>query len=206
MKNILIFDWSGVISDDRQPVYEANMLLLEKYGKKRVSFEDWLINTRQSVVELLGSYGVKTKPEKALSEYKETFDRVRKSDIHPTIYPDARKVIRKLSHNGSKLFVISVHPAQNLEEEAKEYEVYHFFDEFIGSVRDKVTGIQNVLENFKANSDTYYIGDTIYDIQVARQAGIKSVAVTNGYHVKERLKKENPDIIVESLTELLKYF
>ena len=43
-----IFDHSGVLSDDRNPVYAANMILLERHGKSRVSMDAWLAATKAS--------------------------------------------------------------------------------------------------------------------------------------------------------------
>ena len=37
--NLFIFDWSGVISDDRKPVYEANTRLLRERGLKILTFD-----------------------------------------------------------------------------------------------------------------------------------------------------------------------
>ncbi len=202
---IVIFDWSGVISDDRPPVYEANMMLLKKYGKKRITFKEWLPNTKLSVIEYLQSHNINADPAIILKEYKRAFDKVRKSGIHPHIYEDAVSVIKKLSNNGTRLFVISTHPAQNLKEEAKEYGIYKFFDNFIGTVRDKAETITDILEKIEKLKQVFYVGDTIYDIQAAKKAKVKSVAITNGYHIRKRLLKEKPDIVVESLTELLEY-
>jgi beta-phosphoglucomutase-like phosphatase (HAD superfamily) len=36
---LYIFDWSGTLSDDRRPVYEANMRVLVAYGKQRMTFQ-----------------------------------------------------------------------------------------------------------------------------------------------------------------------
>ena len=50
-------------------------------------------------------------------------------------------------------------------------------------------------------SNAIYLGDTIYDIRAAKKAGVHSVGVATGYHVRERLVNENPDFVVDSLTE-----
>lgn len=65
----------------------------------------------------------------------------------------------------------------------------------------------DIVHNWKISKyAVYYIGDTIYDIQAAKKANVFSIAITAGYHLKERLQKENPDLIVESLKELAEYF
>lgn len=205
MNKIVIFDWSGVISDDRPSVYEANMMLLKKYGKKRITFKEWLPNTKLNVVEYLMSHDIDVESATILKEYKKAFDKVRRIGINPKVYPDVVSVVRKLSHDGVRLFVVSTHPAQNLEKEAKEYGVYKFFDNFIGSVQNKAETIMSILGKIEKPKRVFYVGDTIYDIQAAKKAKVKSVAITTGYHIKKRLKKEKPDIMIDSLMELLRY-
>ncbi len=46
------------------------------------------------------------------------------------------------------------------------------------------------------------IGDTVSDIRYAKQAGTQSIAVTWGWQSLDRLVKENPDFIVNSVQEL----
>lgn len=207
MINRIIFDWSGVISDDRLPVYESNMRLLEKYGKSRVSFSQWLPRTKFSVVELLESFGIYGNTQGIIEEYRNTLNAVRKEGIHPRVYPDAKQSLEKLVRNGTRLAVVSSHPEKNLREEAREYGLSDFFERFLGSSRDKTLSILDILSGWNINNqNASYIGDTIYDIQAAKKANVFSIGITTGYHMKNRLLKEKPDLIVNSLKELLAHF
>lgn len=203
MINRIIFDWSGVISDDRLPVYESNMRLLEKYGKPRIGFSQWLPRTKFSVVELLESFGIYGNPQEVLEEYRNTLNAVRKEGIHPRVYSDAKLSLKNLVKKGVRLAVVSSHPEKSLKEEAKEYELADFFEKFIGSSRDKTLGILDVLKGWNVNSkNVSYIGDAIYDIQAAKKANVFSIGITTGYHSKDRLLKEKPDLIVDCLKDL----
>jgi phosphoglycolate phosphatase len=51
---------------------------------------------------------------------------------------------------------------------------------------------------------TFYVGDTVGDIKEARLAGVKTVAVTWGWHNKERLEMASPDYVIETPDDLLK--
>ncbi len=51
-------------------------------------------------------------------------------------------------------------------------------------------------------SDTVYIGDSPFDLQAARAAGIDSIAVTWGAFDVETLKAESPTAVVHSAAEL----
>ena len=53
-------------------------------------------------------------------------------------------------------------------------------------------------------SDAVYVGDSPFDVQAAKAAGTGSVAVTWGrIHSRERLEREGPDAVVDTVEELL---
>lgn len=200
--NVVITDWSGVISDDRKVVYEADMRVLEAHGKKRVGFGEWLSNSTPTEVELFFNYGVLGDPAALHQEYSSALARIKKEGMHPLAYPDAKKVMQNLMSRGKRLVVISSHPGDHLLEEAAAYKVKEYVAKFVGDVRDKAREIQQLrLEENTELSKMVYIGDTIYDIQAANKAGVHSVGITTGYHMRERLLGGSPEFIVDSLTE-----
>jgi len=81
-----------------------------------------------------------------------------------------------------------------------------FFDEILGSdfMFSKVEKIRHITERSGMQGNgTFYIGDTVGDILEAKQAGVKTVAVTWGWHTKEQLSVANPDSLIDSPEELL---
>jgi pyrophosphatase PpaX len=53
-------------------------------------------------------------------------------------------------------------------------------------------------------ANAVYVGDSPFDVQAAKAAGMGSIAATWGrIHSRERLEREEPDAIVESVEELL---
>jgi len=50
--------------------------------------------------------------------------------------------------------------------------------------------------------NVYVIGDTPLDIIAARPHGVRTVAVATGYHDKESIQKENPDIIYDNFSDI----
>ncbi|MDE1860152.1 MAG: HAD family hydrolase [Candidatus Micrarchaeota archaeon] len=204
---MVIFDWSGVISDDRRPVYESNMRVLEAHGKKRFTFEEWLPRTTLTPIELFANHGVTGDREVLFREYRDNLAQVKKEGIVTTVYPDAKVALQSLAEKGKELVVISSHPEEHLLKEAIDYGVKRYFSKFVGNVKDKAQELSELCSVQGINPlDTVYVGDTIYDIQAAKKAGVRSVGITNGYHVKERLRTENPEFIVDSLTELSSLF
>ena len=53
-------------------------------------------------------------------------------------------------------------------------------------------------------ADAVYVGDSPFDVQAAKAAGMGSVAVTWGrIHSRERLERERPDVVADTVEELL---
>jgi phosphoglycolate phosphatase-like HAD superfamily hydrolase len=57
------------------------------------------------------------------------------------------------------------------------------------------------MEHFDAGS-TAMVGDTIFDVEAAHNAGIDSIAVCSGAHSPGQLAAVNPTYLVESLQNL----
>jgi phosphoglycolate phosphatase len=57
-------------------------------------------------------------------------------------------------------------------------------------------------ETGAAPSDTIVIGDTVYDVAMARAAGVSAIGVSWGYHTREALAAAGPASIVDRCTDL----
>jgi len=62
--------------------------------------------------------------------------------------------------------------------------------------RPKVNKVELIAESLRdlqvTRFDAIYIGDTVNDMRLAKQAGVATAAVAWGYHTADRLAKENP--------------
>jgi len=203
---IVVTDWSGVISDDRKPVYTANMRLLDDYGKPKMSFEEWLPRTRMTPQELLGDCGINDDPDKIFRQYTKYLEEAKKLGIVPILYPNVKETLEYLQDNNKSVVVISSHPEESLRREAMEYGIANLISLIVGNSRGKVEELREVCRNFNlAPREIVYIGDTIYDMRAAREVGVCSAAVCDGYHTREKLELENPDIVMGKFGELIRF-
>ncbi len=201
---LVIFDWSGVISDDRLPVYESNGRMSKAYGVEREDFPSWLRNSKSSAHAYFSARGIHEDPAVMQEKYRATLEEVKKDGIHPVLYPDAVVTLQTLAQLHEKVFVVSMHPADHIKQEAEKYGVEKTLTGIIGGVTDKAEIIGKILHETGITAEhVAYVGDTLYDIQAAKKAGVMSVGITTGYHAREQLTAESPDLIVDSLTEFL---
>jgi phosphoglycolate phosphatase-like HAD superfamily hydrolase len=69
--------------------------------------------------------------------------------------------------------------------------------------KSKVEKFKLIFENFRLKKEEcVFVTDTLGDIIEGNHVGIKTLAVDNGYHERERLEKGKPFMIVSSLDEI----
>ncbi|MBI4359822.1 MAG: HAD family hydrolase [Candidatus Jacksonbacteria bacterium] len=201
--NLFIFDWSGVISDDRKPVYETTARVLTKYGKSVLPFSEIWKDATMTPLEYYRKNGISENEDVLVALFSAYFNEAVANGSKPTIYADAPCVFEQIAKNGRKIAILSSHPKKFVEREAREYGIDHHITHVLGGSHNKETDLQNILIRLQIpNKHALYCGDTIYDIQAAKVVGIQSVGVASGYHPKEMLAAENPDFLFDTLTEI----
>lgn len=201
---LFLFDWSGTISDDRKPVYEANRRMRVGYGVPTVTFDEWLDSIRGNAYDAFLALGVDV-TERALNEnYLARLSEVVASGIRPEAYLDAADALSGLSTLGVPIGVVSSHPQSHLSNEAERYGIRPRFDVLSGDHRDKTPELVRLCAHYGVDpSRACYVGDMTFDIQAAKRAGMRAIAVTTGYHPRALLEAEDPDGLFDSLTELV---
>jgi len=203
IKNI-IFDWSGVLSNDFTLVYNGVMYIFRKLGLRTLSVEEF---KKEFSLPYMGFY------EKFTTAPKEEIDRLFLQAIHllegPKPFPGAKELLEFLSGKQIRLAILSSNPQEKLEEEVKDYGFQEFFINIKGSVHDKTEEISKLMErNGFLAQETAYVGDMIHDIEAGKKAKVTTIAISWGgyqtYQTKEELRAEKPDFLIDDLSKIKK--
>lgn len=205
---LVMFDWSGTISDDRNLVYEADRRLIAHYNLPVKSFSDFFKHGTGELVSSMRKLGITTEmaDDKTIrAKTQEYFEEVIKEGIKPTIYPYASETIERLFYSGRKIVIISTHPQHMLERESKEYGIRYKIDGIKGGLKSKSQTLVNTCEDLNTSRENaVYIGDMEFDLLAAKDANIRFIGTSHGYHSKERLQSRDSDVkIIDNLIELL---
>lgn len=203
---LLICDWSGTLSDDRLPVYEANIVMMKNHKVPTVDYDTWLTQIASTLPEAMKNRGVNLNPELLFEEYAREYARiVQKGIARPTIYPDAKDFLAFARGNGMKLTIISSHPEEHVRYESDQYGVSKFFDLIKGSVHKKAPAIHDLMNTFAVqNNEAVVIGDTVWDIRAAKETLTGSIGVASGYSPRAKLEDEKPSLgVFNNLTEII---
>jgi phosphoglycolate phosphatase len=202
MLTLFLFDFDGVLVDSLDLYAEAVKRSLERIGTPIVkSKEDYLALFDGNFYESMAARGVD------LAAYS---DAVR--EILPRIDYDAMKPFGGLIpvlaglQKDHLLAVISSNGYRTIRTMLDRFGFAPYFREILGADFrfSKTEKIAYALEKYGIPGErAFYIGDTAGDILEARAAGVRSVAVTWGWHSRERLVAAGSDFLVDSPEELL---
>lgn len=202
-KRLLLFDFDGVLVSSLDVYEQTVKLCLEKIGQPVVKTrEDFLDLFDDNFYEAIARKGVDLKAFMEASV--DILAGVNFNEItpHREIFP----VLERMETD-SVLVIISSNASDAIRHALKKYSFNGAFREILGSDFDlsKRRKIDYAMEKYGVGKDdTFYIGDTVGDILEAKLAGVRSVAVTWGWHDRDRLAASHPDFLAETPEDLLK--
>ena len=199
---LLLFDFDGVLVDSLD-VYEKTVTLcLEKINQPLTrGREEFLELFEGNFYESLVAKGVDL--EKFVAASVDILSQVNYAEMKP--FDAVRPVLQELKKNHC-LIVISSNDAPTIQEALRLYDFNGIFQEILGSdfMFSKKEKILYTAKKYNATlHDIYYIGDTTGDMKEGKQAGIKTVGVTWGWHDKIKMALSNPDYLFDDPQELL---
>jgi phosphoglycolate phosphatase len=201
---LFLFDFDGVIVDSLDLYEQAVNFCLEKVGSRPLrDREEFLSLFDDNFYEAMLQRNIDLEAFTAASaEIAPTLDYIK---VRPNL--DLSPVLEELkTKNGNGLFIISSNSKFAIKLMLAIHGLDHFFRQVLGyefmfSKEDKI--IHAVDEFGTAREQAYYICDTAGDVKEAKNAGVKAVAVTWGWHPRERLALVGPDFLIDSPEELL---
>jgi phosphoglycolate phosphatase len=147
--------------------------------------------------------------EKLRDGYKEAFQKLRKEDlVEEALFPGMRETLKALDQAGWLLGVATGKGTDGLKHTLRGHGLESMFVTF--QTADKARGKPHpeMLHNAMAEAgtivaNTVMIGDTTFDIEMAKNAGVRSIGVSWGYHEPEMLLKAGAAHIVDTMDDLL---
>ena len=202
-RSLFLFDFDGVLADSLDLYAEAVARCLLRIGTPIVKDrKDYLALFEGNFYESMAARGVD------LAAFAQAA-----KEIMPGIDYDAMRpfdglipVLESLKKD-HLLAVISSNGSRTIRRMLERFGFQPYFEEVLGSdfLFSKKGKIDHALAKYGIPPEkAFYIGDTTGDIVEARAAGVRTVAVTWGWHSRERLAAAHPDFLVETPEGLLK--
>jgi len=199
-KKLILFDFDGVIANSFEVFFREFTSACTEMGFDRLNSKEAFLNLFEG--NLLFNVIKAGFPPWKLRELFHRFQpRIAKANDSVSSFEGINEMLSKLSAE-YPVYIVS----SNLTEAVQKF-----------LVREQVDGIQDVLgadiETSKVKkikrvwkkhpqAIAYYIGDTSGDVYEGKEAGAITIAVTWGWHEKERLIRAKPHHLVHTPKEL----
>ena len=204
LKYLIIFDYDGVIVDSLDTNLKIAALACQKIGCPVHPSQADIEQLENIAFDDIGrQIGV---PEKKIQKFTGiVFDLLTQNAISPPIFPGIKSVIQKLRRK-SHLAVITTNVKIAVNQVLESGGLGQDIDRVMGAEQNgsKSEKICQAMAAFNVRSSfTYMIGDAVSDIREAHKAGVNSIAVSWGYHPREKLLQASPDHMASAPEDIL---
>jgi phosphoglycolate phosphatase len=215
LPRLVMFDLDGTLVDSVPDLAAAVDHMLSLRGRPPAGVErvrDWVGNgaavlVRRALANSIHHAGVDdAEADAALQDFLDAY-----SGGHSltTVYAGTAELLTWLAEQGVRMAVVTNKPHRFVAPLLDEVGLGQRFEWLIGGDTLSVqkpdpAALHHVLQQADVKPDNaLFIGDSRNDVLAARAAGVRVVAVTYGYNHGEPIAATNPDLLVDSLAELI---
>ena len=204
----VIWDWNGTLLNDLDFCVSTINLLLKKRNLSLLNPDSYKELFSFPVKDYYQAIGFDFEKEDFATPAREFIDLYDNGVKNCLLHNSAIEVLTYFQNRGFRQFVLSAMKQNMLEQTLKQQNIFHFFEGVAGLndhyATSKIQRGEQLISAFDIKkSNSWIIGDTIHDFEVAESMGIRCILIADGHQSIERLQKTGIHVIV-SLQELMK--
>jgi phosphoglycolate phosphatase len=202
---LLIFDWDGTLADSEQRIVDSVRRALNEQGlpdRSAAQIRDVIGLGMQECLEALFPDVAPERLAGFVNAYRKYF--AVQNDTPVTLFPRVKEVLHRLHSRGYVIAIATGKSRRGLDRELREsgldafVQVSRCADESPSKPHPQM--LEDILElAVMPSRRAVMVGDTTYDMQMARDADVDRVGVSYGAHEATRLLEFGPLEIVDSL-------
>ena len=206
MDKFVVFDLDGTLIDTLTGLTEAVNLTLKEINKP-------YIYKKEEVKTFIGRgakrlFALASKNDNNPAEFELFLKNYERCQYISEVFPGVKKTLLALKEKGYKLIIYSNKPDSILQKLIKEKLGDIEFSYVQGQdnrypPKPDITLLTNILNklNLKAE-DGIYVGDSIVDLETARNANMKCVIFSFGYGDQKEIIDSSPDFYFDKFEQL----
>ncbi|RUM94774.1 MAG: HAD family hydrolase [Thiothrix sp.] len=206
--DVLIFDWDGTLMDSEAHIITCLEVAMREVGVKPGPAEELKQVIGLGLFEALAAL----MPEEDAAVHQQATEAYRgfflAGDATPSeLFPGVESTLQQLHHEGFVLAVATGKSRRGLEKVMRQTQLDVLFsisrcaDESFSKPHPKM--LEEILTDLDTSAQrALMVGDTEFDLQMAANIGMPSLAVSYGVHDIERLQAHKPLAIIDHMEDL----
>ncbi len=205
----IVWDWNGTIVNDAWVFVDVMNFFLKMKGLPQTSLDDYKKNFGFPIQNYWKTLGFKFNNKEFNLLNKSFIEEYQKRIFLPKLQPGVVGLIKKINKLKIKQFILSASENSLLHKSVGFYRINYLFEDVLGVDNLNAVGKISLAKYlFKKNNlhlkKTLVIGDTKYDLDVARALGCMALLVSHGHIEHKRLSDLNVPL-VRSVEEIEKF-
>ncbi|PCJ19025.1 MAG: HAD family hydrolase [Gammaproteobacteria bacterium] len=206
---LIIFDWDGTLMDSADRIAFCMRKAAEDAQVEVPSVDEVKeiigLGLPEAIKKLMPLVGEDDR-EEVEKYYRYHF--INNRERTSVFFDGALQALDELLERGFILAVATGKSRRGLNREFEKHSVGHYFVESrcADETRSKPDPLMlhEILQSTNCvREQAVIIGDTEYDMDMGRQAGIDRIGVTYGVHSKDRLEAFEPEVCLDAINELV---
>ena len=206
---LLITDIGGVLVKTDEAIITCIQQVFDENNIPHGTKEDLLSAFGVSIYDYILQYlpnNHKDRADYCYQEFKKIYPS--KATHMMSVFKGVDSTLESISRKGIGLAVLSCMTHDEVKKNLSLLEFKDFNTIFsLENYKDKrpsPTGLRMIMKKMNVcPEETMYVGDTVNDVRMAKNAGVISVAVKTGAQDNAKLKQEQPDYLLNDFSELL---
>lgn len=212
---LIVFDWNGTILSDTIPSWKAGNISLEFYGGKAITLKRYRDTFTFPVIHYYHLNGINTdtvlaRKDEANALFQTAYEDLAKNARTRT---GAREILEWIKAQEISCIILSNYRTEKIKEHLKRLKIDHHFHHVSAHDCDGSSILENTSKTGRLSEfmvkrgykpeDTVIIGDSMEEPAIARQLGLTSIGITEGYISNKRLIESEPHHIIHNLRDIV---
>ena len=209
---LILFDCDGTLTDSHGSIAWAMQQAFTSHGFAEPEYQDVLGIIGLSLVAAVDQLA----PEGLSPEEKESIalsysHHYRTTESQLRLYPKVIETLETLQQRGYQMGVVTGKSSRGLLRVMDTFDLHRFFPVWrtadICNSKPHPAMVYECMDEMGAGAEhTAVIGDSRFDIQMARAANVRAIGVSFGVESTEALMHEGAAVVVDAFESLLDYF
>ena len=216
MKGLVVFDWNGTVIDDIAfALIEANAAIT-RYGGKPLTLEEFQSEVFTPRIDFYLTRDCHPRMRDEVQEVAHySHEILHQYSSKVSLRRGVKEVIQFLAQKGISMVILSNHIESQIQEQLARYRLTEYFATVLANIdsSDYYRGVtkgprlKHYLDGLPTTPEQIVlIGDTVEEIEIAREVGGIAIALEGGINSRGRLELGRPDLLLRELEEALPFF